>query len=139
MRLITILVVAAVLVTLGWNRWQKSQDPLASATQSSYGFVEVPMPDGAHPGTVLIFTPLNCPSDLAQRANALFSELEREGIPVKLSSHYSASLATSEQKQAIKRFHALNEQPGPVVLIDGWAKANPTAHEVISEYKSRDS
>lgn len=95
------------------------------------------MPDGANPRTVLIFTPVNCPSDWAQRATALLDDLRREGIPAQLSSRYSVRIIdpTPEQKQALKRFDALNKKDGPIVLVNGRAKANPRAFEVIAEYR----
>ncbi|PAT43133.1 hypothetical protein AAHN93_02660 [Vandammella animalimorsus] len=137
MRLIVLTIIALCLV-LGIKHWRQSRDPLAHATASAQGFVSVPMPDGAQARTVLIFTPRNCPSDWAQRAQALADALAREGIPAQRSSHYRVSMVdpTPEQEQALQRFTALSKQPGPLVLINGQAKANPSADEVIAQYRS---
>ena len=129
-----LLVLVAIAALLWW--WREEKDPLQGAQRSAWGFVAVPMPDGADADTVLILTPQNCPSELAQRADSLFTALQREGIPVKRTSYYQVSIIepSAQDREALARFDALNRLPGPIVLVRGHGSANPAAQAVIGEY-----
>ncbi|MDO5686102.1 MAG: hypothetical protein Q4G42_01735 [Neisseria sp.] len=108
-----------------------------SKTSSPSGFVSVAMPDGARPNTVIILAPQNCPSDAAQRADALARGLTQAGIPNIRSSSYTSNIAdpTTEQKAALRRAVAVMEGEIPAVFVNGMAKANPSLDEVAAEYR----
>lgn len=95
------------------------------------------MPDGAKANTVLILAPVDCPSDAAQRADALSEELARLGIPNIRSSSYSSNITdpTEEQKAGVERAVSVLNGEIPAVFINGMAKANPTVEEVAFEYE----
>lgn len=104
-----------------------------SAMADVNGFIPVQMPDGAPADTVLILAPVNCPSQVAQRADALARELSRQGIPSIRRSGYSIAVVRRDMLPGIKRAFALSGAP-PVVLLDGHGKSDPSAQAVIDEY-----
>jgi hypothetical protein len=103
---------------------------------SPNGFVSVIVPEDARRNTVIIFAPLNCPSDGAQRADALADELTSRGIPNVRSNSYGATVTnpTADQEAKIQRTQDVMNAGVPAVIINGRAKANPTLDEVIAEY-----
>ena len=99
----------------------------------NHGFVQIPAPDGQAGSGIVIFAPRNCPSDAAQRAEALARHLSAEGVPYKRSE--SAEFGSlSSQDEATKVMSVMNG-PIPVVFVNGKAKANPTPAEVVAEYR----
>jgi len=125
-------------VAFGWNAWRDhARDAELAALTSPTGFVPVIMPDGAAPNTVIVFAPLNCPKESAQRAEALAQRLVREGIPMQRSASYSVQIAdvTAEQRSAMQRTDTVMRGEIPVVLVNGMGKANPSAEDVIAEYR----
>lgn len=137
MNLIKFLVVIG-LVGYGYNWWNtKTAAESEAKARSPVGFVSAVMPDGARPNTVIILAPADCPSDAAQRADALAARLTQAGIPNARSASYSANLvdATKEQKAAIQRaIHVINGVV-PAVFVNGMAKANPSFDDVVAEYR----
>lgn len=126
------------LVGSGYNWWhKKSSAELAASLQSPDGFVAAAMPDGAPADTVIILAPQNCPSEAAQRADALAQRLSQAGIRNARSASYSASVAnpSDEQKAAIQRAVTIINGEIPAVFVHGMAKANPTFDEVVSEFR----
>ena len=102
-------------------------------TGGSHGFVQIPAPDGQVGRGIVIFAPRNCPSDAAQRAEALVRHLSAQGVPyVRSESAEFGSLAS--QDEASKVMSVMNG-PIPVVFVNGKAKANPTPEEVVAEYR----
>ena len=97
------------------------------------GFVPVQMPDNAPDGKVVILAPVNCPSQVAKRADALAQYLSDQGIPNMRSSTYLIARVTPDMMPGIERAHSLAP---PVVLINGRGKSNPSAEEVVDEYRS---
>src|SRR5688572_12044181 len=67
MKALKILFIVALVVS-GWQWWKNRADDVKP---SASGFVPVVMPNGTDANTVVILAPLNCPSDAAQRADAL--------------------------------------------------------------------
>jgi hypothetical protein len=127
-------VVAAVALAIHW--WSGRAERVDGAAKSPNGFVSVIMPEGARRNTVIIFAPLNCPSDAAQRAAHLADELTSRGIPNVRSDSYDATVTnpTADQEANIKRTNDVVNAGVPAVFINGRAKANPTLDEVIAEY-----
>ena len=128
------IVVGAIGFAFHW--WNSRGNEAALAQKSPNGFVSVVMPEGVNKNTVVILAPVNCPSDAAQRADALANELTRLGISNIRSSSYSADIAdpTAEQKAGLERAVSILEGEIPVVFINGRGKANPTAEDVVAEY-----
>ena len=99
----------------------------------SHGFVEIPAPDGQAGRGIVIFAPANCPSDAAQRAEALARHLSAQGVPYVHSQNAEFGNLAS-QDEATKVMAVMNG-PVPVVFVNGKAKANPTPEEVVAEYR----
>jgi hypothetical protein len=108
---------------------------LASADTS--GFVEVLMPNGAQPDTVLILAARNCPSSAARRADDLAKRLNEMEIPNVRSdqANFSFDRRSQDQIDRLNRSEVVGHAEIPAVFINGMAKANPTADEVIAEYR----
>lgn len=100
------------------------------------GFLPVPMPAGTERDTVLIFAPVNCPKEAAQRAALLAEKLTNAGIPNLRTSVYPAQAfePTPENHAAYKRLNVVMTGEIPIALINGMGKANPSADEVVSVY-----
>ena len=120
----------------GYQYWQKhaAEADLAAATSAS-GFVQVPMPEGMAAHGVVVFAPDNCPSDAAQRAYALVSELGGMGVPVVRAS--AASFDNLPDAETAARVRAVMDGPIPVVFVNGRAKADPSVQDVIAEYRRK--
>lgn len=120
----------------GYHYWQghAAKANLAAATSAS-GFVQVPMPDGMSPRGVVVFAPENCPSDAAQRAYAMASELGGKGVPVVRAS--AASFDNLPDAATAERVRAVMGGQIPVVFVNGKAKANPSVQDVLAEYRRK--
>lgn len=123
---------------LGWHVWQERRagEQLAAARSPTTGFVSTAMPSAARTNVVLILAPVNCPSEAAQRADALASELTRRGIPNQRGDSFSLSMndPSAEERAAGERAVAVLNGEIPAVFINGMGKANPTADEVAAEF-----
>lgn len=136
MRLLTVVLVLAGL--FGAYRWWDggpTGDAVGVASQN--GFVPVQMPDGAPRRSVLVLAPPNCPSDEAQRAEALARELTRQGIPVTKGSSIAFDLMnpTAEQRAGVERAVAVFNGGAPAVFVNGMAMSNPTVAQTVAEYR----
>ena len=120
----------------GYHYWKqhKVERDLAAVT-SEGGFVSIPMPDGMNPHGVVVFAPENCPSDAAQRAYALVSDLGGRGMPVSRAD--SASFGDLPDAATAERIRAVMNGEVPIVFVNGKAKANPSLDEVVAEYRRR--
>lgn len=132
------LIVAAVIgFSVHWWKNQKADDHQTADSNSPSGFISVAMPSGTSDNTVVILAPANCPSDGAQRADALADELNRLNIPNVRSSSYASTLDNPSNEQIAKAERAVEILKGevPAVFINGMGKSNPSVAEVASEYK----
>jgi hypothetical protein len=134
------MIIGAIVVAGGAHVWQSHQRAVAAqqleALADSNGFVPVQMPDGVPHDTVLILSPLNCPSAGAKRAEALAARLSALGIPNVRRNTYSIARLTPDELPGIKNAAALRDQGEiPLVMINGKGKSNPTADEVATEYR----
>lgn len=137
MRLIRLLIVLVGL-WYGYQWWHGRELARESAALTSVnGFVAMAMPGNAKRNVVQIYAPLNCPSEAAQRADALAQELTRRGIPNERGSHFSLNVdnPTAAQRAALDRTVAVLNGEIPAVFINGMGKANPSAEEVLAEYQ----
>jgi hypothetical protein len=121
--------------------WWKHRDDVPSLAQgiapSPSGFVSVVASDGAPDRTVVIFAPIGCPREAAQRADAMASQLQAQGIPHRRSDHFSVNIPnpSAEQQEALRRTSAVLSGEIPAIFIGSSAKSNPTAEEVVAEYR----
>lgn len=137
MRLATLVVFAAALYG-GYQWWQgRGHDDVAAAVASANGFVPVEMPSGVPHNLVLVLAPPNCPSEQAQRAEALVAQLSREGIPVRRGSGFSFDVAdpNAEQRAGIDRAVQVFQRGAPAVFVNGMAMSDPTPAQAIAEYR----
>ena len=139
MRLV-LLVAAAAFLVLGWKTLdRRSMDREFSrlAARNPSGFVSVVMPSGWDPNTVWVLAPANCPSDAALRAEHLVLALKSEGIPAARASSLTVQTDNKDEAtaQALQRLERILKGTVPAVLVNGMGKANPTADEVIREFR----
>lgn len=133
--------VALITFVVHWWNDRDSDSASASATlaeeSSPSGFVPAAMPDDAPPNTIVIFAPLNCPSDGAQRADSLAAQLEGLQIPVLRTSRYSARSdgVNAKSLASVNRTLSVLKGEAPAVFVNGMAKANPSFDEIIAEYQ----
>lgn len=106
---------------------------MGSPAAQGSAFVDMPMPDGVSPRGVVIFAPANCPSDAAQRADALARYLSARGIAHVLAS--AAEFSNLGSQEEADRVMSVMNGPIPVVYVDGKAKANPRPEDVEAEYR----
>lgn len=139
----TLAVVAVAGVALvAWKQWRPAGGLAAvvgsvasrgAGGESARGFVAVPMPDGLPSSGVVLFAPRDCPSDAARRAEALARALDAAHVPYVRADHAEyGNLASPEDAT---RVLAVMNGPVPVVYVNGRARANPTAQEVLAEYR----
>lgn len=141
MRLWMILLLALGLVG-GYNWWSKRAPSgptaiTASSGVNSNGFVSVEMPGDGTRNTVLVLAPPNCPSEQAQRAEALIQALKDHGIPVARGSSISFELTnpSAEQRAAVDRTIEVFKQGAPAVFINGMGMSNPSFAQVAAVYE----
>jgi hypothetical protein len=134
------LLIAAAVLAVGARVWQSHEsavnDRELQALADGNGFVPVEMPDGAPRDTVLILAPLNCPSVGAKRAEALAGRLRELGIPNIRTSQYAVAGLTPDRRAGVDHAVAIMKGQVPAVMINGRAKANPTADEVAGEFRN---
>jgi len=144
MRSIVKLLVFAGLVYFGWHMYQKTMATQAAAAAEAAaagigetGFLQTGDVDQSEQDVVLILRPANCPSEQAQRADALERELTRRGIPHKVGDTMSIhdDSPTQESVDDHNRAMQVFNQGAPAVYINGRGKSNPSADEVEVEYK----
>lgn len=136
MRILALLLLICAL--FGAHQWWHGRSAGSMAvTASPNGFVPVEMPGGATRNVVLVLAPPNCPSDEAQRTEALVAALSREGIPVARGSSFSFNVAdpTAEQVAGIDRAVEVFKLGAPAVYVNGMAMSNPTAAQTVAEYR----
>lgn len=116
--------------------WQKREAARAAAFDAT-AFVPVQMPSGMQRNTVFVLAPPNCPSDQAQRAEALIRDLGNAGIPVKRESGIAFDIEnpTDAQMRDIDRAIAVFKRGAPVVYVNGLAMSNPSAEQTIAAYR----
>lgn len=130
-----LLVLGIIGLCIHWWSEHREETALAAVT-SPNGFLPVPMPGDTPRNTVLIFAPINCPSEGAQRARELSKKLGEMGINNILTSRYPAIIfqPTEEKIASFKRLNVVMTGEIPIALINGMGKANPSIDELVSEY-----
>ena len=123
-------IAAAMLAGCAKSEYEKAE-------KSVNGFIEVHMPNGAKPDTVMIFAPPNCPREAGQRARELSEALTKQEIPNVLTNRFSLQFTdnSAEFQAKLKRTAAIMEGEIPAVLINGMGRSNPTPEQVAAEYE----
>lgn len=137
MSVIRLLIVVAA-AGYGYHWWQQHQvTEQTRALTSANGFVSTATPSQAQRNVVLILAPVNCPSEAAQRADALAARLTQQGVPNQRSSNFSLNIdnPNAEQRAAVDRAVVVLNGEIPAVFINGMGKSNPSADEVLAEYR----
>jgi hypothetical protein len=120
-----------------WHHHQRAviERDLASVADSN-GFVPVVIAAGSAHNVAIVLAALNCPSAQAQRADALSAELTRLGLANQRANNYFASINSRDQMPLLNRTNEVLGGEIPIVIINGRAKANPSAEEVQAEYSA---
>lgn len=131
-----------VLVVMGFAyHYGKTTQPaaqVAAATPADSrpsSFLVLPNHPNAPIASVVILAPEDCPEDGALRADAMAARLAKAGIPVTRSSSVGFSYKNADQAYMQSVANVLSGDV-PVVIVRGRGKANPTADEVIAEYRA---
>lgn len=133
----TLLILMLVCALYGAHQgWQK-QDAARAAASDASTFVAVEMPGGVQRNTVLVLAPTNCPSEQAQRTQALIRDLERAGIPVVRDSGFAFDVEnpTDALMQGIDRAVAVLKRGAPAVFVNDMAMSNPSVEQTIAVYR----
>lgn len=135
--LATVLLAIALYGAYDWWHDRSAAAELAART-SANGFVPVEMPGGVARNTVLVLAPRNCPSEQAQRTEALVAELTSQGIPVMRGDSFEFDVAdpTPEQIAGIDRTITVFKSGAPAVFVNGMGMSNPTIAQALAEYRS---
>ena len=101
----------------------------------SYGFVPILAGGNSPPNAAVVLAALNCPSAQAKRADAMASRLSELGIPNARANNYRVGGVTRDQSALIERTSAVPGGEIPVVIVNGRAKVNPSAEDVVAEMR----
>lgn len=136
MRTLLILMLACALY--GAHQWWQKRDDARAATFDASTFVAVEMPGGVQRNTVLVLAPPNCPSEQAQRTEAMIRDLDRAGIPVMRDSGFTFDVENPNDAQmlGIDRAVAVFKRGAPAVFVNGLAMSNPSAGQTIAAYQT---
>lgn len=117
-----------------WGKYQAEQRAEQLMAASEHGFVAIPSPAGMNAEQVIVFAPLNCPSQEAQRADELARQLENRGVPVARVKDARFDFVAPDQA-GMAVLNQVMTGTLPVVFVAGKAKGNPTLDEVLAEYR----
>ncbi|WP_438479857.1 hypothetical protein [Oleiharenicola lentus] len=117
-----------------YRQTHPSAEKSATVNLSPAGFFLINTND-AQNQRVLVAAPPNCPSAEAARARALVTSLNASGIPAEITSGFSISASSLAESNRINGL--VKAAPGPIVLVRGWAKGNPSVQDVIAQYREK--
>lgn len=107
----------------------KQDDPGLSAQ----GFFFISDQEARNKGVKIMTVP-NCPSEEAARAEALASAVRSAGVPVQTQQGVGFDFNHPADFERVKKY--MENIPQPLVIVSGWAKGNPTAADVIAQYRA---
>jgi hypothetical protein len=143
MRLLTnILLVCAALVAFGlWSRQQRRVVAEraaweAATSPNANGFVPMPAWNDPPAGKVWIVAALNCPRPAGLRADGLVSRLAEDGIVAVRVAQVSFSFDQMPTQAEKDRISKVMNGELPVVFVNGRAKNNPQASEIVAELRA---
>lgn len=105
---------------------------IANAKPDASGFIPLPPPNSGDPSTVIIWGPLNCPSDAGKKSSALAEAMQKAGVPCTHTAQVSFPNMTSDQLVIVDKI--FKWEP-PIVFINMRVKSNPQVNEIIAEYR----
>jgi hypothetical protein len=105
-----------------------AKDPGLSAA----GFFLLKREEAKNP-RVTIMSPPNCPSQEAQLARSLQASLQAAGIPCEMKPEIAFEFHDPDEVARVNKYMA--NVANPLVLVRGWAKGNPSAQDVIAQYR----
>ncbi len=132
------LLVAAIVIYLGYALWQKHNQRVEAAAIAAItddrGFIEFDPPDGGKPDNVIIVAAQNCPHEAAQRADELAREMASRHVShVRTSSVVFTPPPNFDDKYIARHDRVMNGEL-PLVFVNGRVKSNPDLDEVLAEY-----
>jgi hypothetical protein len=143
LKILLAMFVAVVALTLVGKINQKMDSVGSAATASASrardpglspaGFFLLSRDDAKDPRVTIISAP-NCPSHEAQLAEALASSLNSAGIPCELKQGIEFQFHDPADVERVNKYMA--NVANPLVTVRGWAKGNPSAQDVIAQYRS---
>ena len=90
--------------------------------------------DDAKNSRVTIMAPPNCPSEDAARARSLQASLQSAGIPCEMKQEIGFEFHDPDDVARVNKYMA--NVANPLVLVRGWGKGNPSAADVIAQYRA---
>jgi hypothetical protein len=102
----------------------------------NHGFIKIPeaaVPSGA---SVLVLAPANCTSQTRQRATEMGKFLTENSVPYRETDQISLRFPPDTDPLLTRRITVALSGDVPVVIVNGWIKANPAQNEVLSLYHS---
>ena len=85
--------------------------------------------------TVTVFVAPNCPSAESQRARVLMAGIQAAGIPCEEKQGIELTFTDPDDTARMQKYGSTIENP--LVMVRGWGKGNPTAGQVIAEYRAK--
>jgi hypothetical protein len=85
--------------------------------------------------TVTVFSAPGCPSSEAQRARDLMASIQAAGIPCEEKQGIELTFTDPDDTARMQKYGSTIENP--LVMVRGWGKGNPSAEQVIAEYRSK--
>lgn len=137
--LFAVLLAIVALTIFGKVRQKIAASPTASAAASNKdpglsptGFFLLKKEEANNP-RVTIMSPPNCPSHEAQLARSLEASLHAAGIPCEMKQELAFEFHDPDEMARVNKY--MSNVANPLVLVRGWAKGNPSAEDVIAQYR----
>ncbi|MFT3867463.1 MAG: hypothetical protein QM715_03085 [Nibricoccus sp.] len=131
---IALLILVACLIGMSYHCQQKvhARKVVANAKPDACGFIPLPPPNDDDPHKVIIWSPLNCPSEAGRKSDALAEALKKAGIPCVQIAQVSFPGMNSDQLVIIDKVFTWEN---PIVFVNMRVKSRPTIDETIAEYR----
>lgn len=135
---VLLFLVAAFGVFTVYAKYRQSHPAPAGAAarnpgMSAQGFVLLKREEAGNP-RVTIMSPPNCPSHEARRARDLEAALQSAGVPCEVKDSIEFTITDPADAQRVQGF--MSNVANPLVLVRGWAKGNPSAEDIIAQYRA---
>jgi len=126
-----------LFVVLAWMGFQGLSSVFSPKSKPDrFGFVPAMMPENAPPNQIIIFGAPNCNNETAERIRALVETMAQLQIPYQQTSDIRFNSDAIDDWDIFWQTTHIASADGPIVFINGKAKANPKVDEVIAQYKA---
>lgn len=134
----SLLILMLVCALYGAQQWWQKRDGARAAAFDASIFVAVEMTGGVQRNTVLVLAPPNCPSEQAQRTEALIRDLDRASVCVVCDSGFAFDIenSTDAHMQGIDRAVSVFKRSAPAVFVNGLAMLNPRAEHKVAALRA---